>query len=136
VTVQTMMNKFITDTDITKQLQQPAAVKAQEGLWKTMQLIFGRPANEFPELWGVFLDIIHKHSKDVFHPNYVFRGVQFVTSMGATNKKNYIRIMQVALKTADPTMRAVVARQLDLKHISRQFKDASWSNKLADFYRV
>jgi len=136
VTVQTMMNKFITDTNIKLQLQQPQAIKAQEGLWKLIQLIFNRPPNEFPELWGAFLSIVHEHSKDVFHPNYVFRGIQYVPSMGAVNKRNYIRIINLALKTADPTTRSVVVRQLDFKHIGRQFKDASWGNKLSDFYRV
>ncbi|HWT39863.1 MAG TPA: hypothetical protein VN081_01125 [Dongiaceae bacterium] len=136
VTVETMMNKFITDTDIKLQLQPAQAIKAQEGLWKTVQLIFNRPANEFAELWGVFLNIVHEHSKDVFAPTYVFRGIQFVPTMGAVGKKNYIRIMQLALKTADPTTRAVVSRQLDFRHIGRQFTDTSWGNKLSDFYRV
>jgi hypothetical protein len=135
--LETKMGNFIKVMDTTKQLTLGSAAKAQDEMWQTLNMIFARPPNEFPELWGRFLEIVHEHNKGVFAPASIFRGVPQATRMGsAINKKNFIRLMNLARDTADPSTRALKMKHISLKRVVRQFTDPGVANRLAEFYRV
>jgi hypothetical protein len=136
VSLRTQLDAYLKVMDPTKQLTDVMAAQQQTNMWKILNMIFGQPPEAFPELWGILLEVISKHSTGAFSPMYAFRGVPQAKGVGIENKRNFVRLMRLALTTADPTTRAMKVRKLDFKHILRGFPNAGVGNRIADFYRV
>lgn len=131
------MGQYLEMMDVTRQVSEATTAQAQGHMWSILNLMFSRPANEFTELWGTFLEIIHSRLSKEFAATHIFRGVPKATAFGSSeNRKNFVRLMTLARDTADPTTRALKMRHIRLQHVLRGFPNPEVLNRLAEFYRV
>lgn len=107
----------------------------QVKLWRIIQGVLRSPAKEFTKNYSRLLSLVNEHRDGVFSDRYIYRWMPELTLPG-NDKKNFERILNLLVATADPATRAQGLKQVDLKLIVNGLKDGEHQQRLLEYYKV
>ncbi len=111
------------------------AVMKQYTLWVTIRnVINSTPVEEFRNLWSLILAFFLQYGDNVFHERYVFRFTEH-WRWSKQELDGFLRILNLIKLTADPKVRAVGLKQIDLNRALVLPITDDGRNRLLNFYK-
>ena len=104
-------------------------------LWTNIRQILKQPPEIFTPMYTELLQRFHLHRNGCFSKRYVFRFMEHTTLKG-NDRRNFERVVNLLQMTAAPKSRNLVARQMDLGRILKDFPDPSVIEKLSFYYAI
>lgn len=117
-------------------------LSAQDGAFQQTQLWQGvinfllqQPAEVFMAGWAHLLEVINENRGACFSPAYINRFRENVR-MTLPERRNFERLMHLAMQTSDRRSRALALRQIDMNVILAGLPSESQRQKLVGFYQL
>ena len=108
----------------------------QTQLWQgVINFLLQQPPEVFMAGWAHFLDVVNQNREACFNPAYVNRFRENVR-MTLPERRNFERLLFLALQTSDLRSRALALRQIDMNVVLAGLANESQRQKLIGFYQL
>lgn len=108
----------------------------QRQLWQGVILqLLKQPGPVFLRGWTDFLNFVHQHRAGAFSPAYIHR-FREETQLGINDRRNFERLLHLAYVSADPKVRSLAMKQVDMNMILSQLPTEDMRQKFVEFYSL
>ena len=133
--------------DYTEAMRPGKPITAENGareqlkLWRAIQGVLTKNGSEFVKGWSDLLAYVAKHKRQdngrdgVFGERYIYRFFDNVR-LSSGERRNFERMLNLILTTADPRSRQLTLKQVDLKSTLAGMADENVRQKVIGFYQV
>lgn len=108
----------------------------QRQLWHgVMNFLLKQETPVFLAGWSIFLDVVAEHRKDCFSPGYIHR-FRESTQLTLEERRNFERLIHLAVMTSDPKARTLALKQIDMHQILARLPSEDMRQKIIAFYQL
>lgn len=116
-----------------KVLPDSKAAPAQLMLYRAIRRIMTLEGRDFTDNWTALLDFFYEHRQDLFTDTNALRGVHAMT-LSANDYRSFEALINLLLKTADPSTRGVELKKIDLIRTLAYVTDEGQRNNVIGYY--
>lgn len=131
--IQNNLNNYLTYMAPGRSHSGNEGVINQVGLYRTIQTILRLKGNDFNNAYGQLLAVVNENIKGHFSERYLFRYFDRL-NIPAQDQKNFERILNLIVTTANPGTRQAAIKQVDLAATLEGFRDHEMEQRVIAFY--
>lgn len=129
------LQEYVTAMKPGRPLSISEGVTHQRRLWNCLVLTLQQKNEDFISHYAEFLGVIHTHRKTVFHERYIFRFMDELP-LTADELSAFKRMLNLMLRTCDPSSRHVALRQIDLRTTLSTLNNEQQRQNVMSFYEL
>lgn len=133
IMVQDGLDAYINGMKPGRSHQPNEGVTLQTQFYRLIQNIMRMDGQDFVKFWGELLAAVNENIDGVFSERYVYRYVNMMT-IPPNDRKNFERIINLLITTANPATRKAAYKQVDLEATLVGFGSAEIHQRVAAFY--
>lgn len=133
IMVQEALERYAVAMAPGKPLSNEQGATLQVGLYRVLVNVLNRPGPEFVPLWTLILAFAHAHAKDVFNPRYLHRFWSYL-KLTPNELRSFERILNLISVTANPQMRSLGIKQVDLKIVLKYLAHPNIVQNIRAYY--
>jgi hypothetical protein len=107
----------------------------QTALWRTIEMILKLEGPEFIKGFTMLLDWFSENRQGALNERYIYRYFADLT-IPNNDRKNFNRILNLLVATADPATRRLGLEQADLTATLSGFRDGAIQQRVTEFYSL
>ncbi len=107
----------------------------QTALWRTIEMILKLEGPEFIKGYTMLLDWFSENRQGALNERYIYRYFADLT-IPTNDRKNFNRILNLLVATADPATRRLGLEQADLTATLSGFRDGAIQQRVTEFYSL
>lgn len=132
--LQRKLDLYLAEMTPGKPLEAERGMEMQLQLWKAIKDALKKEGSEFVAHYSTLLQTVHAHRRTgAFNERYVYRYFQNLR-MPAAERRNFERMLNLMLTTADPSTRRLALRQINLPTTLSGFEDEGVRQRVTDYY--